>query len=827
MLGYLLLSLVFTYPLALHFGSATLGPHYADRLQNEWNLWWVQTAFARHMNPFHTDLLFYPQGTDLYFHALDLPLNVLVLPVAALFGLTAGYNSSVILALTLAGYAGWRLAAYVTGQPAAAFFGGIIIGFNPLTAEMIQGQTNIVNLGWCVLCLEFYWRAWADGRRRDALRAGLFFALAVLTVGYYEGYLLLAFVLDGLRRLWPALDRADPTPNPSPKGGGELDAPTADPSPEGGGELDAPTADPSPEGEGEMMAPPFRPSLVRGGKATSPVHSPSLFGGGKAASLVHLPSLFRGGVGGGVEAVRCLLLWGGGTAAVMIGPYLWGAWRSVASGQVAPFTEVDAGQPLHNSADLISLLLPSGHGWLLGAAAPWGAAVPPAIHDFLWLGPVTLGLAGLGWWAGRSSGSRYQVAGIRGPGSGGGENAESPTQDSSLFRIPHSAFRIPLGFWLALAAVGVVLALGPVLQVGGGPLGDGALPLPFSGLRLVPPFSLLRVPYRFMTLAWIGLGVAATGGVAALLTGARGRGRGVVAGGVLGLLILQMPLQIQPLRAATVPPSLAAVAADPAPGALIELPFTQHGGLDAARMLYQTAHGRPIAGGYLSRTVADPYVDACSPFAVLRAYPDVPARDIVTPTAVSLLPGILRGQGVGFLAVYKSRSADPANGDPLPSDQLGPLQRLAAGLAVPLADDATATTYRLHPAAAPPRYLQLGSGWHDPERRAGQPFRWLADAEADFCVFSPAAAPGRLTFQAAAFATPRRLEVWVGDRLLSAATVPADGLLHALTTPLLSWPAGPQSVVVRAPAAGASPAATGGSDARVLRVGLSDLAWQP
>ncbi len=718
--SYALLSLVVTYPLIGHFGSATLGPHYADRMQNEWNLWWVQTALlTRHSNPFHTDLLFYPQGTDLYFHALDLPLTLLALPFALLFGLPAGYNSSVILALTLAGYAGWRLAAYVTGQPLAAFCGGLIIGFNPLSAEMIQGQTNIVNLGWCVLCLEFYLRAWAGGRRRDAVLAGLAFALAVLTVGYYESYLLLAFALDGLWRLWT-----------------------------------------------------WR----------------------RTRSSVSTP---RAAVGGS-RAVR-VLLWAGGAALLVAGPYVAAAWWSAQSGLVAPFTDVDAGQPLHNSADLLSFLLPSHTGLLLGAGTPWWAAVNPAIHDFLWLGPVTLGLAALGGWVGR------RAAGV-----------------NSKLRTPNSAL-----FWLVLALIGLILALGPVLQVGGAPVAGGAVPLPFSVLRLVPPFSLLRVPYRFSTLAWIGLGVAASGGVAVLLGRLRGPRRIALGSGLAALLIAQMPLHSQPLRDAGVPAALAAPAADPAPGALIELPFTQHGGLDAARMLYQTAHGRPIAAGYLSRTVADPYVDACSPFAALRAYPDLPARDIVTPTAGSLLPGILAGQGAGFLAVYKSRSADPANGDPLPPDQLGPLQSLAARLGTPLADDATATTYRLRPAAAPPRYLQLGGGWYDPERRAGRLFRWLADPEADVCVFSPAAAVGRLTFQAAAFAVPRRLEVWAGDHLLLAAIVPADGTLHPLTTPAFAWPAGPQAVLLRVAAAGASPAGGGGTDARVLRVGLAELGWVP
>ncbi len=64
---YSLLSLVVTYPLVLHLGSETLGPRHPDRMQNMWNLWWVAVALLdRHTDPFHTDLLFYPRGADLY-----------------------------------------------------------------------------------------------------------------------------------------------------------------------------------------------------------------------------------------------------------------------------------------------------------------------------------------------------------------------------------------------------------------------------------------------------------------------------------------------------------------------------------------------------------------------------------------------------------------------------------------------------------------------------------------------------------------------------------------------------------------------------------------
>ncbi|MDQ2807964.1 MAG: hypothetical protein M3Z04_13805, partial [Chloroflexota bacterium] len=381
LLGYAVLSLIVTYPLLLHFGSATLGPQYADRMQNEWNLWWVQQALGQGRSPFHTDLLFYPQGVDLYFHTLNLPLVLLALPFAALFGLTAGYNSSVILALTLAGYAGWRLATYVTGQPLAAFFGGVIIGFNPLSLALLQGQVNALSLAPCVLCLEFYLRAWVTGRRRDALLTGLFFALAVLTVGYYEGYLLLFFALDGLWRLWGLRQSGDDltpdsSPGPSPKAGGELFADlTPQPlSPEGReGVTDLTPLSASPEG--------------RAGKALS----------------ADLPSPFRGGVGGGVGRMGVLLRragwllgWGGGTAALIAGPYAAAAWLSLGQGQIIPYSSADAGQTVANSADLLSFLLPNRLGWLWGSHAPWWQGVTRSIYDFTWLGPVTLGLAAVG-----------------------------------------------------------------------------------------------------------------------------------------------------------------------------------------------------------------------------------------------------------------------------------------------------------------------------------------------------------------------------------------------------------------------------------------------
>ncbi len=766
LLGYGLLSLIVTYPLVLHFGSATLGPQYADRMQNEWNLWWVQKAlFTQHSSPFHTDLLFYPQGADLYFHTLNLPLVILALPPAALFGLPVGYNSSVILALTLAGYAGWRLARYVIGPPAAAFFGGIIVGFNPLSLALVQGQVNALSLAPCVLCLEFYLRAWADGRRRDAVLMGLFFALAVLTVGYYEGYLLLFFALDGVRRLWACRWRRDLT---------------------------------------SLTLPPY-------GQRWKP------------DSLSH-PSPPPGGVreAGGrlLRRMGWLLGWGGGMAILGAGPYVLAAWLSLGKGQIIPYSNADAGQTTANSADLLSFLLPNRAGWLLGIHAPWWQGVERSIYDFTWLGPVTLALAALGWWAGRrrAAGREPELA----AGRPSIQHSALGTQHSSVFRPPAVAF------WLVLAALGAILALGPVLQVNGRPVGDGAVALPFSLLRLVPPFNIMRVPFRFSTLTWIGLGVAATGGAAVLLRRGDRTRQAATGGAVVALLLLEMPLHVWPLRTAGIPSSLAAVRRDPAPGVLLELPFTQHGGLDAARMFYQTAHGRAITGGYLSRGIIAPDRQACSPFGAFSRYPDAPAHDIITPTAATQLPALLAAGRVGFIAVYKWNTSDVNNGSRIGTDQLTPLQTLAAQLGTQLADDATATTYRVRPAPGySTRFFQLGPDWHQPETVAGQPFRWMDGAQADLCVFSPTPVTGSLSLQATSFAVPRRVEIWVGDRRALDTTVPGDGALHTLTLPSLAWPAGPQQVRLIAPSGSVTPATLGlGRDTRALSIGFAAVRWQ-
>ena len=192
-----------TWPMVLHFGSQVPGDLLSDRDQNLWNLWWVKWALLDHpTNPYHTPLLYYPDGVDLYAHTLALPNGLIGLIPQVVAGLPAAYNTVILVALVLAIYGGFRLVRYVLTRDApgryytvavngAALAGGIAFGLNTYGLDALKGQTEVLSYGWMPLYVEAWLRAWDRGSGRAALLAGVLFAVTLLTNFYYAVYLAL------------------------------------------------------------------------------------------------------------------------------------------------------------------------------------------------------------------------------------------------------------------------------------------------------------------------------------------------------------------------------------------------------------------------------------------------------------------------------------------------------------------------------------------------------------------------------------------------------------------------------------------------------------
>ena len=195
---------------------------------------------------------------------------------------------------------------------------------------------------------------------------------------------------------------------------------------------------------------------------------------------------------------------------------------------------------------------------------------------FAWIGPLPLVLAAAG----------LAASAIRGRSSGGAPLHGSLAAASSV------------------AAVGLVLALGPDVEIRG-----VRLPLPHGWLAaIVPGFGVLRAPLRALTFATLGLSLA--GALSLGRAGARWPRQACAAATAAGLALAMLwigyrrvPIEPAPLGEG-LPPVHRWLAEQPVTGGVLEVPGAvaeeDLGGLvrEARAMLHSTVHWHPIVNGY-------------------------------------------------------------------------------------------------------------------------------------------------------------------------------------------------------------------------------------
>jgi hypothetical protein len=193
-LGYLLVSIILTWPLVLHFHKGVINKDpviftdggFADASQNTWNMWWVRYALEHRQNPFWSDKLYYPEGVQMYLQTMNIPDAIFTLPVNYLAGPIAAYNMAVIMAFTLTGYAGFLLVrAFVPGW-FVPFFCGVLLTASPFHLLKFQvNQMPLISMQW----LPFYMYALLHLNREPGWRAILgavvTFVIAALTSWYW------------------------------------------------------------------------------------------------------------------------------------------------------------------------------------------------------------------------------------------------------------------------------------------------------------------------------------------------------------------------------------------------------------------------------------------------------------------------------------------------------------------------------------------------------------------------------------------------------------------------------------------------------------------
>ncbi|MEI7556795.1 hypothetical protein [Candidatus Chlorohelix sp.] len=296
-------------------------------------------------------------------------------------------------------------------------------------------------------------------------------------------------------------------------------------------------------------------------------------------------------------------------------------------------------------------------------------------------------------------------------------------------------------FWLAIAAIFLLLSFGPALQITANPEltqaeFDSLLPMPARLLYSLPLVNISRVPVRFMLLVMLALGVLAGVGVKWLLarvTLSSGRKwlSVVFTTLVVGLIFLEFMPAPRNLGSTDIPDFYNQLQKN-GNTAIMELPAKAI----SRSMYFETSHQLPIVGGYIARAVSYE-LDNVPGIRELR-FLRLPSfqRDIIDLTTLSNTPAALRYYNIGYLVLHPSY---------LKTEPINRILRTTIGSDQPCLDIPAQdiTVYCLPPetpgkSPASQIMLNLGDGWLDRIVTAtGEVQRTTSGGDTQLVVFNP------------------------------------------------------------------------------------------
>lgn len=207
---FVFLTLVMTYPLALHATTAIAGPP-GDGFIHLYEMSWFKRAiFDLHVWPLFDPEVFYPFGYNLALSHFT-PSNTLpMMPIVLLAGPVAGFNSAVFMSFILSGFGAYLLVYYFTRNRWAGVLAGILYAFSAYRFHNL-GAGWLPNLGtqWLPFAILYLDKLITGARRsnsspwRAGALCGFFFALTCLSSWYHVYIAGVAVLVYGLARAWP------------------------------------------------------------------------------------------------------------------------------------------------------------------------------------------------------------------------------------------------------------------------------------------------------------------------------------------------------------------------------------------------------------------------------------------------------------------------------------------------------------------------------------------------------------------------------------------------------------------------------------------------
>jgi len=200
-LGYLLITIIYTWPLPVRLGDVT--HDYGDPLLNTWILWWTTKAMPLTAQWWNAPI-FYPAAGTFAFSEHLLGLAPIAAPLIWFTGNPlVGYNVTVIASFVFSGLGAHFLAYTLTRRHDAAFVAGIAFAFAPYRLAQLP-HIQVLCSYWTPVCLAALHRYGRNGTTKWAVLAAFAWLMQGLSNGYYLFFLT---VLVGLWFAWFAVNR--------------------------------------------------------------------------------------------------------------------------------------------------------------------------------------------------------------------------------------------------------------------------------------------------------------------------------------------------------------------------------------------------------------------------------------------------------------------------------------------------------------------------------------------------------------------------------------------------------------------------------------------
>jgi hypothetical protein len=614
LLAYVAVAVAFTWPLATHLNTHLTGGVGGDTGVYVWNQWVFRHELIEKGNfPYFTDTLFGAQRpANLSLHNYTRFQNLIATPLMRFLSVVAAFNVVYLLMVVLTAYTTFLLAKQVTGRAAEAWLAGLLFAWGPTLATRGMGAFSLVAAAPLAVFLLILMRADGHERLRDAVALGVVIGWASSTDAYYGIYCLLIGAIFLIARVVSI--------HPSPRAGRARAVLWG---------LDV---------------------LILG--VAGLVVSMAVTGGWELTFLgrpLRMRSLYT----------PMLILTTLGVA--RIGWQYRASWIPVTRDDLWRFARLAAATALVTAAVMSPVLY--------AAAMRLGGGDFTTPHIFWRSSPPGLDLAAFflpnpnhplaphaieEWITKRPNGFIDNVASI-------------PFVALVVLAIAWRAGWRPSRWWAAVTALFGLFALGPFINVAGI---NTYVPGPWALLRFVPLVSLARSPGRFAVVMMLTLAVLVAMALVWLGRAYPHRRRAILAvtGVLLAFELLPAPMT---LHSAKVPAIYDHVAAAPAGTTVLELPYgirdgaSNIGDFSARTQFFQTAHGKTVMGGYLSRVSARRITE-------LRADPVRHAlallsekRHLTNVHEVALVrqgPAFIRRFNIGFVVFDLGRTSDEFRG---------------------------------------------------------------------------------------------------------------------------------------------------------------------